>query len=88
MAVLAVAAMCLLWYAPIVFGVHRSLLALLGLVAAARLALAPLLTLRQMPPVRTSWWRMLVLLLGAFALVAGVLLSVKLHFLGWAFAID
>lgn len=80
--------MCLLWYAPIVFGVHRSLLALLGLVAAARLALAPLLTLRQMPPVRTSWWRMLVLLLGAFALVAGVLLSVKLHFLGWAFAID
>lgn len=87
-AVIIIAVMFVLWYAPLVFGVHRYLLALLGLVAAARLALAPLLAMREPHAPLVRWWWMLIVMTSALALAAGVMISLKQHFLGWAFAID
>lgn len=87
-AVIIVVATYVLWNAPVFFGVHRYLLALLGLVAAARLALAPLLALRERPAPRARWWSMPVLIAGGLALAAEVMISMKLSALGWAFAID
>lgn len=87
-AVIIVVATYVLWNAPVFFGVHRYLLALLGLVAAGRLALAPLLALRERPAPRARWWSMPVLIAGGLALAAEVMISMKLSALGWAFAID
>lgn len=87
-AVIIVVATYVLWNAPVFFGVHRYLLALLGLVAAARLALAPLLALRERPAPRARWWSMPVLIAGGLALAAEVMISMKLSALGWAMAID
>lgn len=87
-AVIIVVATYVLWNAPVFFAVHRYLLALLGLVAAARLALAPALALREPHAPLVRWWWMLVVMTGALALAAGVLVSMKLSSLGWAFAID